>query len=502
MSTKMQRTSRRVAVATLAVVATAGAAFGQAPATLSLEEAIQLARQNNPTFLATRNDEAAAAWALRSAYASFLPTGSAFSSLGWVDQGAIQVGGVTLAQEPSYYWSYYSANVSYSLDVGDVFQVGQQRANRRAAAAGGRAAELTLKAAVTRQYLEAMRARDQVVLRQAEVRRAEENLELAAARVSVGAAIPLEEKQARVELGRARVALVRAEGDLATRKLRLLQQLGVEVDRDIELTTEFVVFEPAWSREAILEAASAAHPHVRAMEAAAGAQVAAARAARMDYLPTLSVNANWSGRAREIAERSALVNSLEQQASHQISQCQFENTLNAHLTSPIDELGGDCSRYQVTEEDIQQAVARNDVFPFDFDPDPLSFQLTVSIPIFQGFQRQQRIAQANAVADDARHQARAEALRLRADAGAAYLAVQTAYEAVTLEEENQELAAEQLDQERERYRLGLASFVELTEADTTKSRADQSYLSAIYDFHTALADLEAAVGRSLRPGTG
>lgn len=486
--------------ATLATLVWSVGASAQAPATLSLDEAIEIARQNNPTFLSTRNDEVAADWGLRSAYGAWLPRASAFSSAGWVDQGAIQVGGVTLAQEPAYYWSYYSATVSYNVDLGNVFEVGRQRANRRAAEAGVNAAELDLETAVTRQYLLALRAGDQVALRQAELERAEENHELAEARVGVGAAIPLEEKQARVDLGRARVALVRAEGDFATQKLRLLQQLGVELDRDVELTTSFEVFEPTWSREAVLEAAGAAHPRIRALEATADAQTAVARSARMDYLPTVNVNANWSGRAREIQERAAIVSSLERSASNAASQCQFENDLNARLTSPIPGLGGDCSQYTVTDADIEQAMSFNDVFPFDFDSDPLSLQLTVSVPIFQGFQRQAQIATANAAADDARHFARGEALRIRADAEAAHLALGTAHDAVVLEEENQSVAAEQLEQARERYRVGLASFVELTEAETLKSQADESYLSAIYDFHTALADLEAAMGRRLRPG--
>lgn len=487
-------------MALVAWLALGTAAAAQAPATLSLDEAIQIARQNNPTFLSTRNDETAADWALRSAYGNWLPRASAYSSAGWVDQGAIQLGGVTLAQEPAYYWSYYSASVNYDLDLSNIFEVGRQRANRRAAEAGVNAAETDLEAAVTRQYLAAMRSRDQVALREAELERAQENHELAEARVQVGSAIPLEEKQARVELGRARVALVRAQGDFATQKLRLLQQMGVELDRDVELTTEFQVFEPTWSRESVVEAAGQGHPRIRALEATADAQTASARAARMQYLPTFSLNANWSGRAREIQNRSALVASLEKSAAGDRAQCQFENELNARLTSPIPDLGGDCSQYQVTDADIQQAVQFNDVFPFNFDPDPLSLQLTVSVPIFQGFARQQRIATANAAADDARHLARGEALRIRADAEAAYLAVQTAYQAVTLEEENQQVAAEQLDQARERYRLGLTSFVELTEAETIKSQADQSYLGAVYDFHTALADLEAAMGQRLRPG--
>lgn len=48
-------------------------AGAQAPIPLTLEEALELAVRNNPGFLATRNDEAAADWRVREGYAGFLP---------------------------------------------------------------------------------------------------------------------------------------------------------------------------------------------------------------------------------------------------------------------------------------------------------------------------------------------------------------------------------------------------------------------------------------------
>jgi len=471
-------------------------------AALSLEDAIQIARRNNPTYLATRNDEGAAEWGVRSAYGNWLPRASVNSNAGWVNNGPVNVGSVTLAQEPAFYWSSYSANLSYSLSAANIFEVGRQRANRRAAAAGANAAELDLESAVTKQYLAAMRARDQVDLTRQQLQRAQENLDLASARVDVGAAAPLEAKQASVEVGRARVALVRAQGDFSTQKLRLLQQMGVELDRDIRLTSSFDVFDPQWTRASVTAMAEKQHPRIRAMEAQADAQRATARAANSRYLPTISLAANWSGFSRQIADNNAIINSLQNSIDAQQSQCQFENALNSRLTSPMPDYGGDCSRIQLTDSLKNAYIARNNVFPFNFQPNPFQLSLSVSLPVFQGFQRKQQAAEASAAAEDARYQARAASLQLRADADAALLSLRTAYAAVVLEAQNRQVADEQLEQARERYRVGMDSFVDLTEAETLKSQADQSYLSAVYDFHTALADLEAAVGQKLRPEEG
>ncbi|MEJ2185416.1 MAG: TolC family protein [Gemmatimonadota bacterium] len=502
------RRTAALAILTLAALAAPLAARAQQPADtaagapLSLDDALRIARQNNPTYLASRNDESAAAWGVRSAYASWLPTASVGSDAGWSATGPVNLGSVTLTQAPAYYWSSYSANVGYSVNAANIFNIGRARANRRAAAAGEIAAASDLEAAVTRQYLAAMRARDQVDLARQQLQSAQENLDLAKGRVEVGAAAPLEGKQASVEVGRARVALVRAQGDLSTQKLRLLQQLGVELDRDIRLTTSFQVFDPQWTRASVMAMAEKQQPRVRALEAQADAQNAAARAANSRYLPTISIGARWSGITRQIADDNVLISSVQSAIASDRSQCEFENELNSRLPSPLPGTGGDCSQFQLTDSLRNVVLEQNNVFPFQFKRNPFQLTLSISLPIFQGLQRQQQVATARAAADDARYQARAESLRARADANAALLALKTAYAAAQLEEENRQVAAEQLEQARERYRVGIASFVDLAQAETLKSEADQSYLSAVYDFQSALTDLEAAVGQRLRSESG
>ncbi len=81
---------------------------------------------------------------------------------------------------------------------------------------------------------------------------------------------------------------------------------------------------------------------------------------------------------------------------------------------------------------------------------------------------------------------------------AAYGALVTAYRRVTIEERNREAADEQLRLARERYRLGAASFLELSDAETIKAQADREHLAALYGFHEALAGLERATGQRLR----
>jgi outer membrane protein TolC len=57
-------------------------AYGQDVATLTLEEAIALARRNNPDYLAQANDITVADWAVRDAYGALLPGASVSTTYG------------------------------------------------------------------------------------------------------------------------------------------------------------------------------------------------------------------------------------------------------------------------------------------------------------------------------------------------------------------------------------------------------------------------------------
>jgi hypothetical protein len=169
------------------------------------------------------------------------------------------------------------------------------------------------------------------------------------------------------------------------------------------------------------------------------------------------------------------------------------------LTAPLPGYEyADCSGFVATEGMIQSALAQNSAFPFDFTKTPVSVSLNVSIPIFTGFRRQRQVAQASQLAEDAVHNQRAEELRLRTAVTQAYDNLVAAYQVVGLEERNQQVAEEQLELQQRRYTLGAAALLELMDAQTSVTTADQAYLTAVYDFHWNLIRLEAALGQPLR----
>ncbi|HSJ26404.1 MAG TPA: TolC family protein [Longimicrobiales bacterium] len=474
----------------------------QAPATLSMDDALQLARRHNPGYQMQVNDEPVANWQVRAAYGALLPSFTVAGGVDWQAGGIPNIGLLSgedfgLARTPDYFVSGYRLVLNLNLSGSTFFRMAQERASREATRARIDAAAYALEADVSRAYLTALRARDAVSLATQELESAREALRLAEARHDAGSGTRLDVAQAEVEAGRAEVSVLQARSNAEMEKLRLLQRLGLDAVGDVELTTALEVFEPTWSRDDLTNIAMQQHPQLVSARAAESASRAAARSARMSYLPSVSFSGGWTGQARTTRDEDYLIDQAQDNAENRIRSCEATNDLYARLADPLPPL--DCSRYAFTAEMRDALLAANDVFPFDFAKRPPSFGMTISMPIFNGFTREAQMQQASAAAEDARHQRREEELNRRTTVATSYVALQTAYLSVAIEDRNVAAAAEQLELARERYRLGAGSILELTQAQATKARADQARLTAIYAFHENLAALEAAVGRRLRP---
>lgn len=509
----MQSVERRRGIGWLArSLALVGAIIGfgevsaqqQPRTTLTLEEAIALAKQNNPDFLAVRNDAQVAEWSVRAAYGNLMPgasvgTGFSYQAAGEPRFGVFTGADLGISETPAYYSSDYSIGVNYQLSGASLLAPGREKAVRRATEAGIRASEFDLHTVVTRQYLAVVRARDGVALAEEELKRAEENLKLARARVAVGDAIPLDAQQAEVEKGRADVGLLQSRNLVQTELLRLMQQLGTEIRPEIELTSRFALFDIAQTQEQLVAMAAERNPQIHAARAQERASDATVKMARSAYLPSLSLSAGWSGYTRQSGSTGYLLDQARSQVEGARQSCQQMNAISAGLSNPLPGHPRDCNAIVLTPDQERQIIADNEVFPFRFSTQPFSAQLRVSLPLFNGLQREQQLEEAKIAQSDASYRVRSEELRVRTEVGTAHLNVVVARQSVALEERNRQLAGDQLRLATERYRVGAASFIELQEANTIKARADREYLIALYLFHESVAALEAAVGSNLRP---
>lgn len=473
----------------------------QSPDQLTLEDAIGLAKANNPTFLSTQNDQAAANWQVREAYAQFLPSVRTNFSGTWQEAGAQRFGAFVFeGQSTDWLYTGYGVNLGMTIDGNTIFGVSNARSNRRATEARIDAAEFNLESLVALQYMTVLRAADGLDVAQRQLDRAQQNLQIVRTRVQTGAAAGTDGRQAEVDLGRAEVGVIQAERDLRQARLLLSEQLGVSLDDDVRFLSEFQVFEPEFDVTELMSVSMESHPSLRSFRAQESATRATARqASTSQYLPSLNLSANIRGQAQQALNESYVREQVDNQASSRRSSCEFNNTLNNGLNGGLPGYTNqDCSAFVANDAMYAAALAQNEQFPFQFTGVPMTLSMTVSLPIFTGFTRERQVSQANNAAEDAEHNRRAEELRLRTMVTNAYDNLRSAYRVVQAESRNRTLSEEQLQLQQRRYALGAADLLLLMDAQTTLSTADQAYLNAVYDFHYNLIVLEAAVGRPLR----
>jgi outer membrane protein len=481
----------------LGASAAAPGAAQQDTLTLTLADALRLAREGNPAYLAARNNEDEADWAVREAYGSLLPSASVGGSLSWQGAGEQRFGAFTLAQnQPAYYLSSYDVGLTYALDGSRLLAPAAARAQRTATNAQIRAAEVNLGAAVTRAYLEVLRRIEGERLTIQQLERARFNLRLARGQQEVGAVTPLDARRAEVQVGRSEVALLQATNARNTARLRLLQQIGIEEDRPVALTTAFALEAPTWSRDTLLALALEQNPTLAAREAMLDAGRVQLRQARSAYLPSVTARAGVSGFTREASNTAGLIQQAQSGVAQQVNTCVLFNEIYRRLATPLPT--NDCTSIRFTDDQRNQIVASNSAFPFSFSRQPPSASLSVSLPIFQGLGRERQLEAAKVQREDAELQVREQRIALTADLTIGLRGVATSYQSAVLEDRNRGVADEQLRLASERYRVGAISIVELVDAETVKAEADQAYVNAVFAYHDAVTELEAVVGAALR----
>jgi outer membrane protein TolC len=266
------------------------------------------------------------------------------------------------------------------------------------------------------------------------LRRAEEQLVIARARVVSGAVVQTDSLQLLLELTQARVALLREEAGVLVARLRLGRRVGIPGPVDaVPVDTAMPPPLPLDLREAVALGAEQG-PEYRIALANERAADAAVAGRKGSYFPQLNVAANLSS---------------------------FDDRF----------------------------------FPNNLTRSSLTFSL--SFPVWDGFQRELNLARARAARDVARA-IREDVLRAtEADVTQAYLAHHTARNTVLLAWQSVAVARENFRVQEARYRAGASTILDLLEAQTRLTEAQAQLVQSRYATRLALAGLEAVLGRRL-----
>jgi len=401
--------------------------------------------------------------------------------------------------------SGYNLGLQWQLNGRTLTAPAEQKALQRATDEDISGAGVTLRAEIETQYLTTLQATAQVAVARQQVSRNIDFLTLAKARYQVGQATLLDVRQAEVAKGQSDVALLRAVQAENEAKLELLRRMGVEPPVAVEqiaLSDSFPVVAPAYQLDSLLALADQQNPTLRSLRARRSAASYGVRSAKSEFLPTLSAQAGWSGFTQQFTNETFLIDQTLTDAQSQAAGCQSNNEVRAAVglstSDCFAQAGLNPQGTALQDPVVQQIRDANNVFPFSYTRQPFQASLRVSLPIFTGFGRSLRLSQARAQEQDADESARASRLQIRSDVHARYLGLQTSYQAIGVQAANREAARDQLRLAQDRYRLGAGTSLEVSDAQNAVQRAEGDYVNAVYDYHKAIAALEAAVGRPLR----
>ena len=462
--------------------------------TLSLEQAIALARQTNPTYLQTVTGRRTADAAVRSAYGAFLPTVSSSFGAGYQQAGSQVFNGLTFTGSSDAITSRYSLGVNYSLSAATFMNPKLQKANRQATEADITGQAEVLRSNVTSAYLDALAAQANASLQDTLVVTAQGQLDLAQAKMQVGQGTVLDVNSASVALGQAQIAALTAHNNAEVALVTLYQQIGAPEPAGVQLTTTFSTDLPQFSLDSLLVVARGRNPAIEALRASQRAASINVRTAESRYTPTLSLNTGWGGNSYEYTNSDYLVGRAQDGAMNAYASCVQQDSIRTGVgLSAVP-----CPSPTLSPSQIDAIRKSNNVFPFKFTRSPLSVSATLSLPIFDGFSREESVQQAIANKENAEYRLKAQELQTRTQVTQAYLNLQLAARTIGLRQTNADKAREEYQFAQERYRVGQATYLDVTTAHGTFVQAQVDRLNSIYDYQKAFAALESAVGRPLR----
>jgi outer membrane protein len=465
-------------------------------ATLTLDDAITLARRNNPVFLSQANSRRTADAAVRSAKGARLPSADASFSSRYQQAGQQVFSGQSFSNSSATLQSGYSVGLNYRVNRSTFLTPKAAVATREAVDADISGSSELLRANVTQQYLSVLQAQARAALQDTLVKTAQAQLDLATAKVQVGSGTSLDIRRAEVALGQTQVALLRERNNVEIEKLRLFQQMGVEQPDSVKLVTDFPIVAPTFSLASLLDDARRGNPAIVALRARDRSARLNVDVAKSAYTPTLSLSTGIGGNSYQYTNSDFLVNQAQFGVLGSQTACFEQDSIRTRVGLSSTNCTGPA--YQFTQAQADAIRARNSQFPFSFQRSPVALTASLSLPIFDNFAREERVQQAQVARDDAQFNVKAKDLAMTADVTQAYRTLTTAIQTVALQEQTALKAKEELSFAEERYKVGASTFLDVVTSRGSYEQALIDRVNAVYDYHKAFAALENAVGHPLR----
>jgi outer membrane protein TolC len=404
--------------------------------TVSLEDAIARALVRSPSMAQQDQSVGTAQLSHRTAWGAFLPSVSASTSGSLRSTQIFDSNTNRLVEGSS---DSYSAGLSASFTL---FQGGRRfseldRADADLAAARARRENQRFQVTLQTKnaFFAALRQGDLLDVARQRVAQAEQTLELVRTQTRLGTATLSDSLRARLDVANAQQSVLQSETALRAARFALGRQIGVSQPVVPERPANLEPTPLGLTDAEVYVLAEEESPVVLAARESTVAAAADVRSAKTAWIPSLSFSSGYSWANQE-------------------------RSLSGGTTS-------------------------------------WNLNLRASYPIFNGFQRESAIDRAQFSQRVARLQEDDALLAARQEADAALWDLRTAERAIEIAEVADVVAREDLRVVTERYRLSVATILDLVISQVSAAQAAANVVTARYDYLLARAQLEAVLGREL-----
>ena len=434
-----------LSAALLILLGSSLAAPTQEKITLTLEKCIDLALSQNPFYLASQERTDAAQARVRQAAAQFFPSLSLQGQQNLSEK-------VFVLEFPSFipggrptrmaidFTRDYQFSLGFTLPL---FTVGRLTSGYRSAKLGYMSTQESARQTtnetvlnVKRGYYNYLLAKQLVGVTEEALSLAEKTLQNVKNMFDVGMSSRLDLLRVEVRAANLKPPVIQARNNVAVAELSLKTLLGLDVAQPVEVVGEMTYSPVNINLEESLAKALQNRPELSQVQYQKDIAAEMIKIARADYLPSIAISGNYSTWA---------------------------------------------DRFVFTKNTWQ-----------DF----YSFNLVLSIPIFNGLQTPAKVAESKALIREIEFAEKGLVNNIKFEVQAAYLTIVNAQEALLSQEKNIDAAQESVRVAELNYSEGLITITDLGAAQVALSEARINYLRAIYEYDVSLAQLEKAVGLS------
>lgn len=408
---------------------------------LSLHDAIQASIDNNVNVRLLKERIAAAQSAANTSLGAMLPNVSGYLNgrsqtvnLAAFGLPPDRLSGLGLSRSVTDPFEVYDARASLVQNLFSLSLIQRWRAAKTGVEVATLEAEVAKRdvmATVGLLYMEALRADEAVKARRADMELSQQLLKLAQDRKAAGVATGLDVTREEVQLENTRQRLLVSQNDQESARLNLIRALGIDFDVRMVLTDTLTFVEVVHEKPE--QALAVAQENRAELKAQANRQ----------RLASLSHSSVASERVPSLA------------------------------------LNGDYGWIGIRPDEA---------------PATRTLGITLSVPIFDGGQREGRIS-------ESRSKVRQEAIRMKdvsdqvsLEVRNALLTLESSTQQVAVSQKGFDLALKELAFARDRFAAGLATNIEVTNAQTSVARARDNVIEALFRFSASRINLARAKG--------